>query len=139
MRIAELGTPFAEKPSSHWVFRFDTYRAPRYNRKNNRQGKGQRLSIRTFYVFQQSCGVFGSSNKLIYTFEERCDIIAELGMDVAAFARFDENFRDISPLEFMRLLLSLNPVCLVCGFDYSFGKGAEGKPETLRDFFCRKA
>lgn len=33
MRIAELGTPFAEKPSSHWVFRFDTYRAPRYNRK----------------------------------------------------------------------------------------------------------
>ena len=35
----------------------------------------------------------------------------------------------------MRLLLSLNPVCLVCGFDYSFGKGAEGKPETLRDFF----
>ena len=56
-------------------------------------------------------------------------------MDVAAIARFDENFRDISPLEFMRLLLSLNPVCLVCGFDYSFGKGAEGKPETLRDFF----
>ena len=59
MRIAELGMPFAEKTVVALGF-FDSIHigAPRYNRKNNRQGKGQRLSIRTFYVFQQSRGVF---------------------------------------------------------------------------------
>ena len=136
MRIAELGTPFAEKTVVALGF-FDSIHIGHRDIIAKTIGKARDNGCQSvlFTFSNNPAEFFGSSNKLIYTFEERCDIIAELGMDVAAFARFDENFRDISPLEFMRLLLSLNPVCLVCGFDYSYGKGAEGKPETLRDFF----
>ena len=59
MRIAELGTPFAEKNRRRIGF-FDSIHIGHRDiiAKTIRQGKGQRLSIRTFYVFQQSRGVF---------------------------------------------------------------------------------
>ena len=120
MRIAELGTPFAEKTVVALGF-FDSIHIGHRDIIAKTIGKARDNGCQSvlFTFSNNPAEFFGSSNKLIYTFEERCDIIAELGMDVAAFARFDENFRDISPLEFMRLLLSLNPVCAI--------------------FFCRKA
>ncbi len=139
MRIAELGTPFAEKTVVALGF-FDSIHLGHRDiiERTVRKAKSAGVLSVIFTFSNNPAEFFGSSGKLIYTFEERCDIINELGIDAVVFARFDEGFRDNSPLSFMQSLCSLNPVSFVCGFDYSFGKDAEGTPEMLKAFFSSR-
>lgn len=56
----------------------------------------------------------------------------ELGVDVLYIVKFDQDFADLSPQEFVdQYLIGLNVKHVVAGFDYSYGKFGAGKMESL--------
>lgn len=75
--------------------------------------------------------------KQIYTTENKCRILRELGIDEVVLLKFDE-VRDISPEFFLKVLKTdYNPSFISFGFNYRFGKGGSGTADTLIDF-CQK-
>ena len=78
-----------------------------------------------------------SSSFLVYDFETRSDILRGLGVDFLFYQTFDDNFSNISPQKFLERLSRLNVKAIVCGFDYTFGKNAQGTVDFLGSF-CDK-
>jgi riboflavin kinase/FMN adenylyltransferase len=59
--------------------------------------------------------------------------LGECGVDSVCLAPFDRTLADTPPRDFARrLLLPLGTAHAVVGFNYSFGKGGQGKPADLR-------
>jgi riboflavin kinase/FMN adenylyltransferase len=81
--------------------------------------------------------LFGSSRKLIYSFDERCEILSNLGLDYVLYQHFDSDFCAMSAEEFLDKLFRLNIKGIVCGFDFTYGKGATSNAHTLLDA-CQK-
>ena len=91
------------------------------------------------------CGVFTFSNNPaeflgrnkdseVMTFNERADIIEEMGVDVVISAVFDDRFKNLSKEDFISALKNNFKVsALVAGEDYTFGRNAEGGLQTLKD------
>lgn len=65
--------------------------------------------------------VLGKDVKQIYTFEERCKVYQNLGVDVLVTAEFDEQFKNTNGANFLKTLSSYNLQGVVCGFDYTCG------------------
>ncbi|MEG1527746.1 MAG: riboflavin biosynthesis protein RibF [Clostridia bacterium] len=64
--------------------------------------------------------VLGVSNKLIYTFEERTQLLEQTNIDVELYCEFDRAFASLDAQTFFDKLIKHNIVALVCGFDYTF-------------------
>lgn len=76
----------------------------------------------------------GNRNR-IYTFDENCDLIQSLSVDEVLYADETERFFNTTKSEFLNLLFkSHNPVAVVCGEDYTFGKDREGNVGYLREY-----
>ena len=71
----------------------------------------------------------------ILTLEEKLQILSDLGVDEMLVLEFGE-VRDMEYEAFERdiLFARLNAVCVVCGFDYSYGRGGKGNTDSLRAF-----
>lgn len=68
----------------------------------------------------------------INTNEEKLYLLESLGVDVVVMQKFDKNFLEYSPLEFIRILKNkLKVKEIFIGFNFSFGKGGIGKAEDL--------
>ncbi|MBR6410452.1 MAG: riboflavin biosynthesis protein RibF [Clostridia bacterium] len=67
------------------------------------------------------------------TLEQRLELFRDAGIRYAVLDRF-EDVRDMSPEQFIRERLLGECRCegVVCGFNFRFGKGGAGTPETLR-------
>ena len=65
--------------------------------------------------------VLGKNIKQLYTFNERCKIYQNLGVDVLVTAEFDEKFKNTSGTNFLLTLSTYNLQGVVCGFDYTCG------------------
>lgn len=65
----------------------------------------------------------------------RLACFAELGLDVAVVLKFDKALASLSADDFIRekLVAALAPRHLVIGYDFFFGKGRSGTPETMRE------
>ena len=84
-----------------------------------------RLGIMTFYD--------GKKGAQIYTFSERLQLFEHLGADFTLAAQFDEAFRNIRKEEFLtRIFEKCNLRALVCGEDFTFGRGAEGRVADIK-------
>lgn len=71
-------------------------------------------------------------------FDERIAKAERLGVDEIIVADFNEKFKNTSCDEFIDVLYrTLNISAIICGFDYKFGKNAEGNAHTLADI-CEK-
>lgn len=66
--------------------------------------------------------------------EEKARIISELGVDIYLSVEFNSLIAALSPDEFFYeyLLKRLNPICIVCGYDFTFGRKGSGNTQTLR-------
>lgn len=73
-----------------------------------------------------------ASSGVIMTENERIDAVAALGADVCFDVDFDR-FKNISAEDFVKKILvgQLNAAAVFCGFNFRFGKNAEGNTETL--------
>lgn len=76
-------------------------------------------------------------NESLLTFKERCEQLKGIGVDEVYALDFKE-IRNMSPLEFLHFLTDkFNPSLITCGFNYRFGKNAEGNVRALESF-CRE-
>ncbi|MBM0045891.1 bifunctional riboflavin kinase/FAD synthetase [Anaerococcus sp. mt242] len=68
--------------------------------------------------------------------DDKIEILANMGMDTFCILDFNEEFRSLSPKEFISQILykKLNTKYIVIGEDYHFGKNAEGNIKTLARF-----
>lgn len=64
---------------------------------------------------------------------------AELGLDLAVVATFDKAFSALSAADFIERTLvdRLGPRHVVIGYDFFFGKGRSGTPDTMREAGAR--
>ncbi len=74
--------------------------------------------------------------KILTSIEQKLELFAKAGIEYAILEDF-ESVADMSPQDFASELLmkKLGVYHAVCGFNFSFGKKAAGKPEMLREIF----
>ena len=73
------------------------------------------------------------AERVITTTGEKLAALSSLGADCAVIEDFDE-VRSLSPSEFYDdyLIKHFSPCALFCGFNFRYGKGAEGTTDTLK-------
>jgi riboflavin kinase/FMN adenylyltransferase len=78
--------------------------------------------------------VITGKDEALVTFEDKCRILKEIGIDEIAPLEFDE-VRHIKALDFLNMLYKkYNPSVICCGFNYNFGENGEGNTELLSEF-----
>lgn len=84
-------------------------------------------------MVQTFTGLNKTSDGLLYTFRERCDLIASCGIKDVFVLSFDD-VRDMAPELFFDDMLRIRAgaAAVVAGDDYTFGKGGAGNPEMLK-------
>ena len=70
---------------------------------------------------------------MLTTFDEKQLEMSRLGVDVFVSVPFDKSISEMSAESFFYSVLvgSMNASCVVCGFNYRFGKGGKGDCELL--------
>ena len=72
---------------------------------------------------------------VLKSFEQKCQILKSLGVEVIFLIKFDDKLKNMSPDEFVKKMIIENNISyLVCGFDFSFGKNKEGNLNFLQKF-----
>ena len=72
--------------------------------------------------------------ELIYSFEDKCKYLKELGFDEIITLDF-EKVKNTDPLDFLIFLRNeIGADYISCGFNYHFGKNGGGDSQTLIDF-----
>lgn len=76
-----------------------------------------------------------AASPVITDYTEKQRAVRSLGIDIFISTPFNTEMSELSPVDFFKKLLidRLNAVHVVCGFNYSFGKGGKGNVELLRE------
>lgn len=81
--------------------------------------------------------VMSGISESITTFENKCRILTEVGVDEVHPLDFSL-VKNIEPEDFLEYLLKeYNPALISCGFNFKFGKGGKGDTKLLSEF-CQK-
>ena len=87
---------------------------------------GARCAVLTFPL---ASGV--KSGGRLYPEEERMRLLSEAGAEVCLMVDFSA-VRNMTPREFVRALCEyVSPAACICGYNFRFGRGAEGDPAVL--------
>ena len=68
--------------------------------------------------------------------DDKIEILSQMGMDTFCILDFDEEFRSLSPRDFISKILyeKLNTKYIIVGEDYRFGKNAQGDIKKLKSY-----
>lgn len=92
---------------------------------------GAQTAVFTFSNNPYSC--FGSGRGEVLLFCERIDLLKKLHVDTVFSMDMNPDTMNLSPKEFIAALLKCGDVsAVVCGKDYTFGKGGDAGLETLK-------
>ena len=81
--------------------------------------------------------LISGNTELIYTFEDKCKYLKELGFDEIVTLDFQQ-VKNTDPLDFLNFLKDeIGASYISCGFNYHFGKNGGGDTDILVDF-CNK-
>lgn len=76
----------------------------------------------------------GKAPEPLMTRQQQICEFEKLGADWALIKHFDMKFADIAPDVFIASLVSFTRAkAIVCGMNYTFGKGGAGNPDMLRE------
>lgn len=75
--------------------------------------------------------------KEILTLSEKIELIKNLGAKYVLAADFERELKDKSPSEFIEILAPFKVKTVAVGYDYRFGRGAEGDTRLLKEL-CKK-
>ena len=79
-----------------------------------------------------------SAPSLLTTIDERLELFAQMGVDLAVIARFDEGTRRMSAEAWVNALTAcVRMTEVVCGSSYAFGHDRQGNPDLLRRLGAR--
>jgi riboflavin kinase / FMN adenylyltransferase len=70
---------------------------------------------------------------LLTTTDEKLELLSETGLDLAMVMQFDHTLGDLSPRDFVKVVLAgrVGMKKMVVGFNHAFGKGRAGDRESL--------
>ncbi len=72
---------------------------------------------------------------LLSTLPEKASVMQSFGVDGLCVTTFDQARADQSPEDFMAEMVKVYaPVVVVCGFNFTFGKGGAGNGKVLREY-----
>jgi len=72
---------------------------------------------------------------LLNTLPEKARIMQSFGVDYLSITTFNRERADQSPEDFMaEMVATYAPVVVVCGFNFTFGKGGKGTGKLLREY-----
>lgn len=86
------------------------------------------------FTFDDSLEKF-KSGKVFWGIEKRTLVLKDLGADEVFMQSFDENFKNLTPRDFVTevLMEKLNAGAVVVGENFRFGKNAKGNAEELKN------
>ncbi len=96
---------------------------------------GYKSAVLTFYPHPSVFIKKISNYPLITPLEQKVDVISRLGIDYLIVVDFNEEFMNLPKEGFIELLKKLNIKACVCGYDFTFGKKAEGNITDLAKEF----
>ncbi len=97
-----------------------------------KSARGYEISAVTFVVPPKA--VMTGKNELLMTYTDRRKGLLTLGVNEVVPLEF-EKIRDMSAPDFLDMINSrFSPALIACGFNYRFGKGAEGDIEMLKRY-----
>ena len=96
---------------------------------------GYKSPVLTFYPHPSVFIKKISNYPLITPLEQKVDVISRLGIDYLIVVDFNEEFMNLPKEGFIELLKKLNIKACVCGYDFTFGKKAEGNITDLAKEF----
>lgn len=74
--------------------------------------------------------------KMLSTAKEKALLVEEQGADELILQTVDSDFMNTTAEDFISLIKEkINVKAIVVGFDYTFGKGREGNPQLLKQYF----
>ena len=102
------------------------------NAKNN----GCRSFVLTFEPHPRMVIQPNYELKLLTTFQEKVDLLEEMGIDNLLVIPFTKEFSQLSSEEFFRqyILEGLGVKKIVIGYDHHFGKGRDGDEKKIREW-----
>ncbi len=78
----------------------------------------------------------GKGKRFLSALEDKLFYLNRAGANLAYVAEVSESFFSLSPREFIeQYLIPLGVEAVAVGEDYRFGKGAQGTPELLKEYF----
>lgn len=96
---------------------------------------GLKSAVLTFYPHPSVFIKKIPNYPLITPLEHKIDIISSLGIDYLIVVRFDNDVMNMPKEEFMDIMNFLNIKSCVCGYDFTFGRMAEGNISDLKERF----
>ena len=94
--------------------------------------RGEKTLVFTFENHPRA--FFGGDFKYLVSNKKRRELIMAIGADDVYFQRFDKEFAEKNPDEFISFLKQkFSCTAVVCGADFRFGHGAEGHPQNVSD------
>ncbi|WP_408011114.1 FAD synthetase [Pseudalkalibacillus sp. A8] len=87
------------------------------------------------YTFDPPPRCYFQGAHMLTPIDEKLHRIAELEIDHIVVARFDESYITRSSASFIKELARLNPVEIIVGKDFRFGRNREGDTRLLSKYF----
>ncbi len=94
------------------------------------------ISAESFVMtFSNDPSLLFYKSKQLYNFEDRLEVLDNIGAQGVISAVFDDEFSALEPEEFLRILFDTHNIkYIVVGADYTFGINAEGNVDLLKKY-----
>lgn len=96
---------------------------------------GYKSAVLTFYPHPSVFLKKIPNYPLVTPLEQKSEIISRMGIDYLIVIEFDEELAKMPKEDFIRNMKFMNIKACVCGYDFTFGRKAEGTIEDLRSNF----
>lgn len=96
---------------------------------------GYKSAVLTFYPHPSVFLKKISDYKLITPMQHKADLFCHMGIDYLIIVEFNDEVANVSKEDFISFMKSLNIKSCVCGYDFTFGKRAEGNIIDLQKNF----
>ncbi len=96
--------------------------------------KGLPLAVMTFDPHpREVMGLRDKTGKHLTPFQEKADIMEQLGVDYLYAVHFNKQFGALTPEKFVQsYIINLNVKHVAAGFDFTYGRGGKGDMELLK-------
>lgn len=96
---------------------------------------GYKSAVLTFYPHPSVFLKKIPNYPLVTPLEHKVDILSRMGIDYLIVVEFNDDMADMPKEEFIEYMKFMNIKSCVCGYDFTFGRRAEGNISDLREVF----
>ncbi|WP_058303979.1 bifunctional riboflavin kinase/FAD synthetase [Gorillibacterium timonense] len=89
-------------------------------------------AVMTFHPHPREILGMDKYRQILTPLPDKLELLDRLGLTYTFLVNFDKAFSELPPAEFVeKILVKLNLETVVVGFDFKFGRGGEGNPDSL--------